>query len=160
MANRQRQGEPEQPKAELETALVLFGELRVLPAELEELGLAGKVETREIPGVPPNWKPANAGDFLLGRCVDRREQRFDMGKPDERVATVLVFDTAIPGGFRSVWLGADLKLKLHDPVGKVYQIFFEGTSTPTEKSRRLNPMKTYRVMEILPKEPPQITDGE
>jgi hypothetical protein len=147
------------PKTETteDTALVLFGELRVLPKELEELGLMGKVNAMEIPGVPKTWTPEKPGDFILGRCVDQRQHTFDAGKPDERTRTVLVFDTAIPGGFRSVWLGADLRLKLQDPVGHVYQIFFEGTTTPTEKSRRLNPMKTYRVMKILPK---QITDGE
>lgn len=135
-----------------EHSIVLFGgESQMLPSELEELGLTGQIEAREIPGVPPNWKAVNPGDFLLGRCVAARDMTFDEGKPSVRTATVLLFETAVPGGFRSVWLGADLRLKLNDPVGKVYQIYFEGTSTPTERSRKLNPMKTFRVMEIIPK---------
>jgi hypothetical protein len=134
-----------------ETSVVLFGgEMRMLPAELEELGLSGVVQTREIPGVPPTWKPLESGEYLLGRCVDMRQQRFDIGTPKERTANVLLFDTAVPGGFRSVWLGADLQLKLRDPIGKVYQIYYEGETRPTETSRKLNPMKTYRVMEIVP----------
>jgi hypothetical protein len=138
-----------------ETAVVLFGgDVRVLPQELEELGLGGKVEALEIPGVPPTWKPTVKGDFLLGRCVDAREKVFVEevnGVRTERKAPVLVFETAVPGGFRSVWLGADLRLKLNDPVGQVFQIYYEGTSMPTERSRKLNPMKTFRVIKILPK---------
>lgn len=145
---------PDDSQSKITTnALVLFGgAVRMLPAELDNLGLTGKVQTREIPGVPPSWKPVNPGDFLLGRCVDRREQTFDAGTPKERKSTVLIFDTPIPGGFRSVWLGADLRLKLHDPIGKVYQIRFEGLTTPNLTSQKLNPMKTFTVYEVMPTE--------
>jgi hypothetical protein len=154
MANKPKPNEVPPPESNAEeTAIVLFGgETRMLPAELEELGLGAHIQTREIPGVPPNWKPASAGDFLLGRCVDIRDRKFDIGTPKERTATVALFDTAVPGGFRSVWLGADLRLKLNNPVGKVYQIYYEGETRPSRASQQLNPMKTFRVMEVLPKQ--------
>jgi hypothetical protein len=133
------------------SALVLFGGITpMLPSELEQMGLGEYVEVQEIPGVSPSWTPVNPGDFLLGRCIDKRTKKFDVGTPEEREATVLVFDTAVPGGFRSVWLGTDLEIKLGDPIGKVYQLFYEGESRPSARSKRLNPMKNYRVMEIKP----------
>lgn len=140
------------PQALPDQALVLFGGvMKMLPAELEAMGLAGKIQAREIPGVPMNWKPVNESDFLLGRCVDKRNMTFDAGTPKERKATVLVFDTAVPGGFRSVWLGADLRIKIgNDPVGKVYSIYYDGEKTINDISRKLNPMKSYRVFEIQP----------
>jgi hypothetical protein len=122
----------------------------MLPQELEELGLGEYVEAQEIPGVSPSWTPVQNGDYLLGRCVDRRTRKFDVGTPEEREATVLVFDTAVPGGFRSIWLGTDLEMKLSNPVGKVYQIYYQGEARPSARSKKLNPMKTYRVMEIRP----------
>lgn len=135
-------------------AVVLFGgRMTMLPKELEQMGLAGKVTVQEIPGVPPNWKPAVPNDYLLGKCVAVREKEFDTGTPRQRIAHVAVFDTAIPGGFRSVWLGADLKIKLTNPVGKVYQIVYTGD---VDVHSGLNPMKAYTVYEIEPKEiPPQ-----
>jgi len=132
-------------------ALVLFGGvMKMLPKELEDLGLGGKVAAEEIPGVAPTWKPTGQGDYMLGRCVDRREKKFDIGTPRERLATVLVFDTAIPGGFRSIWLGADLEIKLHDPLGNVYAIYYDGETRPNRTSQQLNAMKTYRVFKVVP----------
>lgn len=126
-----------------ETALVLFGEnVTMLPQQLEEMGLAGKVTAREIPGVAPSWKPVNNGDFLLGRCVDMRE---GLGRFK---STAMIFDTAVPGGFRTVWLGADLKIKLKNAVGRVYSIEYNGTLDLGRPGQQ--PVKQYRVCEVLP----------
>jgi hypothetical protein len=159
------------PVPEPDQALVLFGGvMNMLPKELEEMGLAGKVHAREIPGVPPNWKPVQIGDFLLGRVVAEREMEFPRIDPVTqtvitRKAKVLVFDTAVPGGFRSVWLGADLRIKMQNALGRVYSIYYDGETTPSKNSQSLHPMKSYRVFEVIPAEgmiPPeakQITEG-
>lgn len=142
-------------KPEPMEALVLFGGVQqMLPAALEELGLAGKVTAREIPGVPPTWKPVNEGDYLLGRCVAERDVEFsNVDQLTKQVITrtrrVLLFDTVVPGGFRGVWLGADLRLKLSDPIGKVYQITYQGEQN-VGRNATLNAMKAYQVFEIQP----------
>ena len=141
--------EKEQPKQEpnSDTAMVLFGEsVQMLPKELEAMGLAGKVIAREIPGVVPDWKPVSKGDLLLGRCVDVREVETRFTKATGIMGSCAVFETVIPGGFRTVWLGADLKIKLRDSVGKVYSIMFDGTMS----SNKGQDMKLYRVMEVIP----------
>jgi hypothetical protein len=154
--NPQPSPEPK-PQPQPENALVLFGgTMRMLPKELEEMGLTGKITVREIPGVPQNWKPVNVGDFLLGRVVAEREMEFQdsqgPGQPPRiRTAKVLVFDTAVPGGFRSVWLGADLRIKLQNAEGKVYQITYQG-EVNVGRNARLNAMRSYQVFEIQPKE--------
>jgi hypothetical protein len=139
-----------EPKNEEKTIVLFGGQAQILPSELEELGLAGQAGVREIPGVAPSWKPAGHGDYLLGRCVDIRSHEFDIGTTKQRTGIVGIFETAVPGGFRSVWLGADLRVKLSDPIGKVYQIYYEGETRPNRSSQSLNPMKTYRVLEIVP----------
>lgn len=122
-------------------AFVLFGHLQMLPKELEEMGLGSKIEgVEEIPGIAPSWKPVKKGDFLLGKCVDIRP---GIGKYE---STALVFRTAVPGGFRTVWLGADLKIKMREPLNRVYSIYFDGTVDVGKSSE----MKSYRVYEILP----------
>lgn len=153
-------GNLSQPEAS--NALVLFGgSMKMLPKELEELGLAGKIEAREIPGICPTWKPVNMGDYMLGRCVSERDVEFPLidaktKQVTSRVRTVLVFDTAVPGGFRSVWLGADLRIKMQEPIGKVYQISYQG-EVAVGRNANLNPMKSYQVFEIQPAD--QITEG-
>ena len=162
MKEKQKPSE-EQSMSEPKDALVLFGgTMQMLPKELEELGLAGKVVAREIPGVPPNWKPVQPGDYLLGRVVAEREMEFQNSRgpgqaPEIRIAKVLVFDTAVPGGFRSVWLGADLRIKLQNPVGKVFQINFQG-EVNVGRNAKLNSMKSYQVFEIQPSEMP-VSEG-
>lgn len=141
-----------QPPKPPDSAIVLFGQaMEMLPKELEEMGLAGKVETREIPGVPPNWKPLSKDDYMIGRVVDVRDLAVPSlqraGQAEIR-STVAVLDTAVPGGFRSLWLGADLKIKMRDSIGKVYAIYYDG-ETPMQGR---NPMKTYRVYEVIPKQ--------
>ena len=150
-------GEPSPtPEPEPTDALVLFGgKMNMLPKELEALGLAGKVQVREIPGIAPAWKPVGAGDYLLGIAVQEREVSFPAvnadGSRGERIRKVLVFDTAVPGGFRSVWLGADLRIKMQNPVGKVYQITYQG-EVNVGRNANLNAMKSYQVFEVQPAE--------
>jgi hypothetical protein len=146
------QPKPEPQASHPTDALVLFGgTMRMLPKELEEMGLAGKITIHEIPGVPPNWKPAMPGDFLLGRAIQEREVEFTQSDGTKRVRRVLVFDTAVPGGFRSVWLGADLRIKMQDSIGKVYQITYQG-EVNVGRNAKLNAMKSYQVFEIQPSE--------
>ena len=148
-------------KPEPVEALVLFGGVQtMLPAVLQELGLAGKVTAQEIPGVPPTWKPAQVNDYLLGRCVAERDVEFSSVNQQTKVVEtrtrrVLIFDTAVPGGFRGVWLGADLRLKLQDAIGKVYQITYTGEQN-VGRNAKLNAMKSYQVFEIQPTE--QLTE--
>lgn len=125
-----------------EEALTIFGsEQTMLPEELAKMGLGEQVEVQEIPGVTPSWKPVNKGDFLLGRVVDVRENLGKFG------STAVVFHTAVPGGFRTVWLGADLKVKMRNALGKVYSIHFDGMMELAGRQ----PMKVYRVYEVMPK---------
>ena len=132
--------------SEAETAMTLFGkQLEMMPTELEEMGLGAVSTVKEVPGISPTWKPAKAGDFLIGRVVQVRE---NVGKFS---STALVLETAVPGGFRTVWLGADLKIKMGsiDPLDKVYAIYYDGTMEfPGSKQ----PMKVYRVYEVRPKQ--------
>ena len=122
--------------------------MTMLPKELEDMGLAGKVMVREIPGFVPAWKPVNKGDFLLGRCVDYREVETKFTKTTGRMGKQLIFDTAVPGGFRMVWLGADLGMKLREAVGRVYSVTFDGE----QEFPGRQPMKLYRVFEVVPAE--------
>ncbi len=140
------------PENDESKSLILFGEnITMLPKQLEEMGLAGKVEVREIPGVAPDWKPVNPGDFILGRCVDIREVDTRFTKTDgngnkTNVGHCAVFETAIPGGFRTVWLGADLRIKIKNAIGAVFSIEYIGS----QDIGKGNPMKQYRVCEVLP----------
>jgi hypothetical protein len=146
--DKNKPGEPEPANKEI-GAMLFGGEMTMLPKELAELGLSDQIAVEEIPGVAPSWKPVHPGDMMIGRCVDMREMElpdtFHQGQ--NRKSTVLVFNTAIPGGFRSVWIGAELKIKMRDPVDKVYTIYYDGT-TPMAGGRQ--PMKTYRVYLINP----------
>jgi hypothetical protein len=158
MSKKQPDPKPAPAPTQPTDALVIFGgRMNMLPKELEELGLAGKIQAQEIPGIAQAWKPVQAGDYLLGRCVQEREVSFPQIDPDgtrhDRIRKVLVFDTAVPGGFRSVWLGADLRIKLSDPIGKVYQITFQG-DVNVGRNAKLNAMKSYQVFEIQPTEIP------
>lgn len=129
-----------------ETAVALFGkQMEMLPEELKELGLGELVTAKEVPGVSPTWKPAKVGDFLLGKVVQVRE---NIGKFQ---STALIMETVIPGGFRTVFLGADLKIKLGsiNPVDRVYSIYYDGVM---EFPGGKQPMKVYRVYEVIPKQ--------
>lgn len=123
------------------TSLVLFGqETGLLPEELRER--LGGMELREIPGFAPQWKPSKAGDFLLGQI---RSVRHDVGKYH---ATVVTMQTA--AGFRSVFLGADLKMKFldgQDLRGRVFSLSYEGETKTAGDEKKA--MRQYRVIEIL-----------
>lgn len=144
---------PDPPTETTGGTMVLFGgTVSMLPEELQEMGLAGKVEVREVPGVVPDWKPVQKGDFLFGRCVDIREveTRFSKRGPDGVLTNpglCAVFETSVPGGFRTVWLGADLRIKLANALDKVYTITF----VATKDTGKGNPLKIYQVMEVIPK---------
>lgn len=145
------------PKSNLSDSAVnvLMGApLEMLPDELEAMGLGETIAAEEIPGVSPTWEPATKGDFLLGRCVDVRSLVIPKVSTPENPSVVAVFNTAIPGGYRSVWLGADLRIKLNNPVGRVYSIHYDGVQDTGKPS----PMKMYRVYEVRPKNMSVVTN--
>jgi len=135
--------EPAQGQEPVTDAVAIFGEAQsVMPEELVKMGLADQVAVQEIPGVSPTWKPLNKGDFILGKVIDVRDGLGKFG------STCVVMQTVVPGGFRTVWLGADLKIKMRDSVGRIYNIAYDG-EMKMEGSKA--PMRVYRVYEILPK---------
>jgi len=126
-------------------ALVLFNRgTSTLPAaiqrQVERLGL----KTREKAGVSPSWKPSKPGEYVAGEVLAIRE---GVG---EFEGTVVVLNTQ--DGPVSVWLGADLKVKMGHNVreGQIYCIQYMGKLKKTDNPKLKNDMHQYQVVEILP----------
>ena len=128
------------------TELVVFGkhDIADLPAPVR--ALMQKFKTREIPGVAPTWKPEKPSDTIAGICVRYRE---GVG---QFKSSLIVLEGEY--GFRSVWLGADLKQKITaESIGRPMVIVYEGMM---QIGTRPQPMRTYRVIEVLePEEAPK-----
>ena len=91
-------------------------------------------------------KPVKEGDFIFGRIADMREVTTEFG-----VSTACVMEVLEPEGegFLTVWLSADLKVKLSGarPVkDRLWLITYTGIA----KVRR-GTMKVYSVVEIEPR---------
>lgn len=121
-----------------EKSLLLFGKSSMadLPAAVQQV--MQKYKTQEIPGVAQTWKPAKVGDTIGGVI---RKYREGVGQYNSSLV-VLEGDY----GFRTVWLGADLKQKVSgEMVGSPVMISYEGKADIGKKQ----PMNVYRVIEIL-----------
>jgi len=128
-------------------ALVLFNKgTSTLPAAVQRaIDRSGlKLKTREKAGVAPSWKPDKAGEYVFGEVLAVRE---NVG---EFEGTVVVLST--PDGPVSVWLGADLKVKMGSSVriGQVYCIQYMGKLKKSENPKLKNDMNHFQVSEILP----------
>ena len=127
------------------TELVIFGkhDIADLPAPVQ--ALMKKFKTREIPGVAVTWKPEKNGDTIAGVCVKFRE---GVGQFN---SSLIVLEGEY--GFRSVWLGADLRQKISaESIGRPMVIVYEGMM---QIGNRPQPMRTYRVIEVLEPEEAQ-----
>jgi hypothetical protein len=136
------------PEAPAPGAMVFYG--RATPANLNPAvqKALGGLKVREIPGIAESWnskdKNLQPGDFIAGICVQYRE------RVSQFESDVIVLET--PDGFRSVWLGVDLKAKISAAsIGRPMVISYEGEIT---RARAKGPMKNYRVLEVL------IPDGD
>ena len=125
------------------TALVLFG--GQLPASIPAAVRAAMekhgLKAEERPGYEPIWKPDVAGASLLGRVSSVRE---GAGKFGGTIVTLATTD-----GYRSVWLSADLKIKLLDGAslrGRLFMIEYLGKES---LGAGKNEMRRYRVTELL-----------
>lgn len=148
---------PRSPAAEEEAsrggALVRF-DRSSLPAQmLATLGLKAddpRVIARERPGVSPTWLPTKPGDFIVGTII---EYRHELGKYKSSCVVILGRITGetqqTPPTYRTVWCGADLKTKLLEKVEAGGFVALEFTGMQELKGRP-QPMRTYRVMELLP----------
>ena len=138
----------EEPNGQGSEALVLFNKgTSTLPAAvqraIERSGL--KLKTRQLPGVEPSWKPTKPGEYVLGEVIAVRENT------GEFAGTVVVISD--PNGPVSVWLGADLKLKLGGVrVGQVYCIQYMGKLKKSDNPKLKNDMNHFQVSEIIPEE--------
>jgi hypothetical protein len=126
-----------------EQAMVFYG--RAEPANLPPAIRAaiGTLKVREIPGISQSWNDKaaalNPGDFIAGVCVQYRE------RVSSYESDVIVLET--PDGFRTVWLGVDLRAKITAAsVGRPMVIEYQGT---IEKPRSKGPIRSYRVLEII-----------
>jgi hypothetical protein len=137
------------PGAELvptpDRAIVFYGqaEPKNLPEPVRK-AIAG-LKVREIPGIAETWTPSGPGDFVAGIMVQYRE------RVSQYETDVIVLET--PNGFRSVWLGVDLKNKITSTsIGRPMVISYEGMIT---RPRAKGPIKNFRVLEVLMPEEPQ-----
>lgn len=128
-------------------ALVLFNKgTAALPAaiqrQIDRMGL----KTRERAGVAPSWKPTKPGEYVAGEVLAVRE---NVG---EYAGTVVVIST--PDGPVSVWLGADLKVKMGTNlrIGQVYCIVYQGKLKKSDNPKLKNDMNQFTVAEIIPGE--------
>lgn len=135
--------EPVNPPAPAEHTMVFYG--RAEPGNLSPAVRAaiGDLKTREIPGIAESWNDkehqVKPGDFIAGICVQYRE------RVSQYESDVIVLETA--QGFRSVWLGVDLRAKITaQSVGRPMVIEYQGTMT---RPRAKGPIKQYRVLEII-----------
>jgi hypothetical protein len=111
-----------------------------LPANIQQA--LSKYTLKERAGVAPTWEPKNPGEFILGSVV---AVRAGVGKYQ---GTVMVLDT--PTGFQSVWLGADLSLKLPNVVeGMNLVIQFEGWLEQKDQPKLANRMRQFKVIEVM-----------
>lgn len=102
-----------------------------------------RYRTREAVGVAPTWKPEKEGEFLIGQVVTEKSA----GKFN---GTVLGMMT--PEGPRSVWLNADLRIKMGSDstlVGKNFVIQFEGWLRKADNPAIKNDMRVYKVIEVM-----------
>lgn len=127
-----------------ETALVAFDRATLPEQVMKQLGVhASKFRTREVPGVNPAWpeKDAKPGDTLLGVLSRKKDKA---GRFNQPVVTVQSVDR----GFRDVWCGADLTLKLATvEVGAFVALEYTGWRDIKGREQK---MKTFRVVELIP----------
>lgn len=135
--------EPVKPPTPGPGDMVFYG--RAEPANLSPAmrKVIGDLKTREIPGIAESWNDKEharePGDLIAGIMVQYRE------RVSQYESDVIVLETA--EGFRSVWLGVDLKAKITaQSIGRPMVIEYQGTMTrPLAKG----PIKSYRVLEII-----------
>lgn len=146
MADPKAQGKGELAKPDekpVQGDMVFYG--RAEPANMSPAVRAaiGGLKVREIPGIAESWNDTaherKAGDFIAGICVQYRE------RVSQYESDVIVLETA--DGFKSVWLGVDLKAKITaQSVGRPMVIEYQGTMT---RPRAKGAIKSYRVLEII-----------
>ena len=123
-------------------AFATFGEM---PPELAD-ALAGYNVT-EAPGVAPDWKPQNPGDYIVGQIIDYKA---GIGKYGGDV--IALTGKTMPGdtvGIFSVWLAGDLAVKItKEWVDRVVVIYFERIVTQAENKRLQGDMRQYKVYEV------------
>jgi hypothetical protein len=126
-------------------ALVLFNKgTSTLPAAVQRAIEKHGLKVRPKAGVEPSWKPTKPGEYVVGEVLAIRSGVGEFG------GTVLVINA--PEGPCSVWLGADLKVKMGNnvKVGEVYCIQYMGKLKKTENPKLKNDMHQFQVSEILP----------
>ncbi len=126
-----------EPKEEMGLATI---ERAVLPERmLKELGIPQRVAFRERPGVSPTWMPETVGSTIAGIV---RDQKHGVGKFSSSLIVLQTRD-----GFKTVWLGADLKRKL-DTIerGALVIIEYIGKQKLPNVS---NEMRMFRVYEVM-----------
>lgn len=131
----QGQGEPSE-----EMALATL-ERAVLPEKMiAQLGLPKGLRARELPGVSPTWMPSAEGATIAGMV---RQVKHGVGRFNSSLVVLATRD-----GFRTVWLGADLKRKLENiQPGALVIVEYQGRQKVPGRDVE---MRTFRVYEILP----------